>query len=211
MTNNLSDIEKKIQSDDEDVLRGLLEFAYRCRQREFDRGRTAETRATATLAMLGVVVGLIVSQGDGLPEVDGNNFWFLAISYLIPLCFLLRGVIYALRVLGAAQGLRVEVDAVYDFQQKKLIGALRSEIAAVIWECRNAIAPNSHKLWCLDRCQRNGLLGLVSLFLFGVALALIDKLPVEVPLCVTVLYGILASLTMLFEGKYFQKIQWSWQ
>ena len=91
MPQSLSEIEKAIQSNDEAILLRSLEFAYRCRQREYDRGRMAQARATATLAILGVLVGLLVLQGGSLPGKDDGSFWYLAASYVIPLLFFARG------------------------------------------------------------------------------------------------------------------------
>ena len=150
MTQSLPEIEEKIQSDDEDVLLHSLDFAYKCRQREYNRGRVAETRATATLAILGILVGLLVPQFESLPDSGDGSFWFLAASYVIPLFFLLAGIVYAFKGLGASQGLRVEVDTVFEFQSQTRIEALRSEVAAVVWECKHAIQPNTTRLWYLE-------------------------------------------------------------
>lgn len=209
MTQSLPEIEEKIQSDDEDVLLHSLDFAYKCRQREYNRGRVAETRATATLAILGILVGLLVPQFESLPDSGDGSFWFLAASYVIPLFFLLAGIVYAFKGLGASQGLRVEVDTVFEFQSQTRIEALRSEVAAVVWECKHAIQPNTTRLWYLERCQRNGVLAVFSITVFGIGVMITEKLTVEVPYCVGVVYFIVAVLALIFERKVFLQIKWS--
>ena len=169
----------------------------------------AEARATATLAILGVLVGLLVLQGGSLPGKDDGSFWYLAASYVIPLLFLLAGIAYAFKALGAIQGQRVEVDTVFDFQPQTPEEALRSEIAAAVWECKNAIQPNTTRLWYLERCQRNGLLAVFSLAVFGIGLLVTEKLSVEVPSCLGIVYLTVAVLALVFERKVFQRVQWS--
>ena len=206
---SLSEIEKAIHSNDEAVLLRSLDFAYKCRQREYDRGRMAEARATATLAILGVLVALLVPQGGSLPDTSDGSFWFLAISYVVPLTFLLAGIAYAFKGLGPIQGRRVEVDTVFEFQSQTLEHVLRSELAAVVWECKNAIKPNTTRLWYLERCQRNGLLAVFSLAVFGVGVLVTDKLSIEIHWCIGVVYSALAVLALIFERKVFQRVRWS--
>ena len=209
MPQSLSDIEKAIQSNDQGVLQRSLDFAYRCRQREYDRGRMAEARATATLAILGVLVGLLIPQGGSLPDSGDASFSFLAASYVIPLLFLLAGIVYAIKGLGVIQGLRVEVDTVFDFQPQTSMEALRSEVTAVVWECKHAVQPNTARLWYLERCQRNGLLAVLSLAVFGIALLVTEKLAVEIPSWVGAVYLVAAVLALVFERKFLQRVQWS--
>ena len=209
MAESLSEIEEAIQSSNQAILQRSLEFAYRCRQREYDRGRMAEARSTATLAILGVLVGLLVPQGADLPSKDDGSFWFLAASYVIPLLFLLVGIVYAFKGLGASQGLRVEVDTVLDFQKQTPEEALRSEVAAAVWECKKAIQPNSARLWYLERCQRSGLLAVFSLAVFGIGRLVTEKLSFEVPACLAVGYVTIAVLALVFERKVLQRVQWS--
>lgn len=210
MTNaSLAQVGEMIQSSDRAVLLRCLDFAYRCHERESNRGRTAETRATATLAILGVVVGLVVPQAANLPQMCTQSFWFLATTYVVPLLYLLTGIVHAFCVLSATQRLRVEVDTVFELQDKTELEALRVEITAVVWECKNAVQPNTAKLWHLERCQRKGLLALFALVVFGVALLLSNQLLIDIPSLAAVIYVTVAVLAAVLESKIFRGVNWS--
>ena len=209
MSESISNIQHQITSDSEAVLSQSLDFAYRCRQRETDRGKAAEVRASATLATLGVTAVLVVPQAALFVNVEGVNFWFLAVNYLASLAFLMKGIFFSLRVLGVSQPHRVEVDSLLELQGSTSKDALRAEIAWAVWECKLAVTPNTTKLWSLSQSQRSGILAILALSVFGVTVLVTRKLSIDVHIFVSAILGVAWVLLLFFESKVFNRIRWS--
>ena len=106
MTDSVAEIRDRVTSNEIEVLKQSLAFANVCLADEKDRGKTAETRAAAMLAVLGVIAGLVVPEAQALGAIKDSASWFLLIGYIAPLLFLLRGVTFAWRVLGVSQRFR---------------------------------------------------------------------------------------------------------
>jgi hypothetical protein len=163
-------IKARITSEDIDVLEQSLRFVRDRAAQEADRGKTAEARATAMLALLGILAGFIVPLIQTVATAAGETKWSLLVAFLASLIFLVKGLYHAVRVLGVSKRYRLEVESVYDFQALARVDALRDEIAGLVWECNRAIQPNTEKLFWLHRCQRSGLIAIVLFMLFGILL-----------------------------------------
>ena len=198
MYHTIEEIESQIECDNEKTLQSYLDFVYRCRTRESDRGRTAETRAIATLAVVGVLVGLLIPQFENLPQLEEASFWFLTTSYGIPLFFLLLSAIYAMRVISASKTYRIEAEAILE-ENLTTNEALRYQIALITWECNYATSPNSKKLLSLDRSQRFVLFAVFTMVVFGISMFLSKKLDFYLPACVGLIYLVTAVIASIIE------------
>lgn len=199
MSSSMSEIRGRITSDDVDVLRQSLAVASACLADERDRSKTAETRAAAMLAVLGVIAGLVVPQATTLGPLNNGTGWFLFVAYISPLLFLLKGLIYAVRVLSVSMRFRNTPERLFSFQDGSEQEALRLEIAAAIWEYRQSVQPTTAKLYWLDRCQRSGLTAVIFLAVFATAVIVARQQWFEIPLCVTLVFGLLVAV--MFAGE----------
>ncbi|MBZ6380088.1 MULTISPECIES: hypothetical protein [Pacificimonas] len=163
-------IVEQIASKDLNVLQQSLAFVRERNTAENERGKAAEARATAMLAILGILAGFIVPLAQTISAADGGMRWSLIAALLSSLTFLVKGLYHALGVLSVAKQYRLTVDTVLDFQTLSRAEALREEIAGLVWECRQAIKPNSLKLFRLHRCQRSALTAILLFMLFGLLL-----------------------------------------
>lgn len=209
MTDSLDDLERKVQSESKTVLRQSLQFAYRCREREVERGKSVEARATAVLGILGLIATLAASQAGALKSVYVEAQWLVAAVYISSLAFLIKALYFAMGVLRARMVNRVDVDSVFELDESDSRTALRKELAWVIWETKALMHPNGDKLWCLDRSQRNGFIGIVSLALFGIAVLVVEKGTWNVHPCLVALFVIVAIAVWILEKRYFNRIPWS--
>lgn len=199
MVSSISDIRDNIRSNNVDVLKQSLEFARACLADERDRGKAAETRAAATLAVLGVIAGLVVPQAQTLGAIDNDSGWFLVVGYIAPLAFLVWGLICALRVLAVSKRYRNKPERVFAFPEYSYKDALREEIAAIIWEYRHTVEPTTNKLYWLDRCQRSGVKAIILLAGFAVAVIVVHQEWFEIPCCMTVAFAVLVSIVFARE------------
>ena len=199
MSSSMPEIRDKITSDDREVLKQSLAVASACLADEKERSKTAETRAAAMLAVLGVIAGLVVPQAATLGAIDSGTGWFLLVGYIAPLLFLLRALVYAVRVLAPSIRCRNTPERLFAFQECSEQEALRAEIAAVVWEYRQGVQPTTDKLYWLYRCQRNGLVAIFLLAAFAVALVMERQQWFEIPLYVTLVVGILVAV--MFAGE----------
>lgn len=165
----MDEIRKSITSKDIAVLNQSLDFVRLRASLEAERGRNAETRATAMLAVLGLLAGLIVPLIESITKVTGDGKWFLFATFLASLLFLVKGLLYAIRVFGVSKRYRLKPETVYDFQPLSPEDSLREEIAASLWECNKVSQPNTEKLFWLHRCQRNGFIAILFFIVFGLS------------------------------------------
>ena len=200
MPPSVSEIRGRITSVELDILRQSLEFARRCLERENERGKAAETRATVMLGALGVVISLVLPLASKVTPRNGpdEENWFLFVSFLSCLAFLLRALFYAVRIIGISKRYRVEPTIIYDLQALSPTDGLKEEIAAVMWEYHQTIQPNTDKLFWLHRCQRNSFVSLILLVFFGMGLIAVDRKWFEWWQCASFVVGILAPT--LFMG-----------
>ena len=210
MPTSQTEIRERITSNDLDVLRQSLAFASACLADERDRSKTAETRAAAMLAVLGVIAGLVVPQAATLGgAVDMGTNLFLLVGYIAPLLFILRGLVYAVRVLSVSRRFRNTPELLFALQEHSQPEALRVEIAAVVWEYRQTVQPTTTKLHWLYRCQLNGLAALILLAIFAVAVVVGRQEWFEMPPCVTLVFGVLVAVVFASEGLVAQRGIWS--
>jgi len=136
---------------------------------EIERGKGAETRAAAILVLRGILAGLIVPFAETLQTVCEAGRWFLYVILAAYLLFLLKGLYYAVRILGITKQVRITPDTVCDFQDATLQDVLRDDIAATVWAYEQAKKPNTKKLYWLSRSQRNAVIAIFLYVLFGVS------------------------------------------
>ena len=197
MPPRLHEIEERLTSVDLPVLRQSLDLAEKCLVREKERGSRGETRATAMLAILGVIAGLTMPQANAVAMSTGNRDGklFLLISFVACLLFLVRGLFYAMRVIGVARRYQIEPDGmIYSFQELSPVDAMRKEVAAVLWTYLQSIQPNTAKLFWLHRCQRNGVVAVVLLVLFGLAVIVTSNQWFEPSLCTSVVVSVVTAI-----------------
>lgn len=209
MSSSMSEIRHKITSNDVEVLKQSLAVASTCLADEKDRSKTAETRAAAMLAVLGVIAGLVVPRSATLGAIDTGTGWFLLVGYVAPLLFLLRALVYAVRVLSVSIRWRNIPERLFALQECSQQEALRAEVAAVLWEYRQVVQPTTEKLYWLYRCQRNGLAAIFLLATFAVAVVVGRQQWFEIPLCVTLVFGVLVAVVFVGESLLAQRGIWN--
>ena len=166
----LREIRNQITTNDVEVLRHSLGFVEERLREEQDRSKAAETRATAILAVLGILAGLIVPVATTIESVEEMSRLFLYVIYAATVLFLLKGIYYAINILSITKQFRLTPYSVYDFQSTNLADVLRDDVAATIWSYEQAKDPNTRKLFWLNRVQRNGVIAIVLYAFLGVSL-----------------------------------------
>ena len=125
----IREIKDQLTSQDIEVLEQSLRFAIARCTHEAERGKAAENRATAMLAFLGILAGFVVPVIETVEKAQGDAKWTLLILFLASLLFIVKGLYYAVRVLGVSKVYRLEIGTVFDFQPLSREDALREEIA----------------------------------------------------------------------------------
>ena len=200
MPSSLDDIEKQLTSSDLIVLRQSLELAEKCLAREGERRDRGENRATAMLATLGVIAGLIVPQANTVAAsgLAVDERWFLFVCFVGCVLFLVRGLVYAMKVIIVAKQYQIEPEsAVYELQKLRPVEAIRKEVAAVLWTYCRAVQPTTEKLFWLHRCQRNSVVAVILLVLFGLTVFVIRDQWFELPSCASMVAGVVGAILFL--------------
>ena len=198
----LREIRNQITANDAEVLRHSLGFVQERLREEQDRGKAAETRATAILAVLGILAGLIVPFATTIESVAETSRLFLYVIYNASILFLLRGIYYAIRILGIAKQFRLTPNSVYDFQSANLEDVLRDDVAATIWSYEQAKEPNTRKLFWLNRAQRNGVIAIFLYAFLGASLFVLSEELMTSPPWITYAAATLAVLAWLLFDRF---------
>ena len=202
MPPRLTEIRNQITANDAEVLRHSLSFVQARFREEQDRGKAAETRATAVLAVLGILAGFAVPFVATIELVAKTSRPFLYVIWAASILFLLRGICYAIRILGIAKQFRLTPDSVYDFQSSNLEDVLRDDVAATIWSYEQAKEPNTRKLFWLNRAQRNVVVAIFLYVLLGVSLFVLREELMTLPLWTTYAAATLAVLAWLLFDRF---------
>ncbi len=168
MTSSINEIRGKIKSNDEATLRHSLLLVSKCLEGEIERGKAAETRATAILAGLVIFAGFTVPLVDTVKSANSVNFPFFCLTSIAFLLFLVKGIYYSIKTLGVVLRPRLEPDIIYEFHSSTFEDCLRNHISEIIWVYKKSIQPNTNKLFWLDRSQRNCIIA-ISLYVVFVA------------------------------------------
>lgn len=162
----LEELRAEITSTDIGVLRQSLEFARLQARKEVERNRATEARATAMMAALGILVGLVAPVTKSVVDSKGPHDWLILTTLAGALLFLAKGLYYSIRVLWVQKMHRLNADTVCDFQGLSAEDSLREEIADTVWETEELVQPNTARLFWLNRCQRNAVCGIVLFMMF---------------------------------------------
>lgn len=196
---------EQITASDIDVLEQSLAFVRERSALENERGKAAEARATAMLAILGILAGFIVPLIESIDGITGEIKWSLIATLFGSLLFLVKGLYYAVRILGVSKRHRLQIDSVFDFQPLSRADALREEIAGLVWECKQSTRPNTLHLFRLDRCQRSGFIAIILFMLFGILLLAADQHWIALPQWVAYVIGSTVLLMLCLTDIIFEK------
>ena len=202
----MREIRERITSENIDVLEQCLRFARECSNYENERGKIAESRATAMLALLGILAGFIVPLAESISNTDSDSRRILFFVFSASLIFLVKGIYYAVRVLSVSIKYRLVIEAVYDFQPLSKVEALREEIAGVIWECEKATQPNTKKLFHLNRCQRSGITSIILFITFGILLISLESGTLKIPEYLFYIICLMLTIILFFTDTILEHI-----
>ena len=197
----------RIESEDPEVLRHSLAFAEQRLRDEAQRGRSSDARATAVLAFLGVLAGIIVLSAPRIVSATQTAGSLLILGLSIP--FLLRGVYCAFRALGSQLQNRLVPEAACKLQEQCLTDALRLNIAMSIWACKQMVKPNTTKLFWLARAQRWSLISIFAHALLGSLSYAFQDVLESWPSCPALVVMGLALVAVCTLDSAFESEKWS--
>jgi hypothetical protein len=163
----MKDERSRLTSCDAKVLQQSLDFARHRAGLETERGKAAEIRASIAIAFLGILTVFTARLTDLIHELHNNAKLVVGAVLFFVLLFIAKGAYSALKVVSVSSRYRVEIDTVFDFQALSEIEALKEEVAATVWEAKQAVQTNTSKLFLLHRSQRNAFMAIVCMMVFG--------------------------------------------
>jgi hypothetical protein len=159
----MKDERSRLTSCDAKVLQQSLDFARHRAGLETERGKAAEIRASIAIAFLGILTVFTARLTDLIHELHNNAKLVVGAVLFFVLLFIAKGAYSALKVVSVSSRYRVEIDTVFDFQALSEIEALKEEVAATVWEAKQAVQTNTSKLFLLHRSQRNAFMAIVCM------------------------------------------------
>ena len=164
---NPENIRAKITSEDPETLKRAISFVENRIALMGERAKLAETRATAMLAVSGVLAGFVVNFGKTIHNLNVLDFLLFSALYFSSIFLFIKAVFYAVRVLWVLKGYELTPDLAFDLQGKSGIDALREELTWRIWEYWATLPVTNEKLFWLNRSQRNTVSAIIVFMFLG--------------------------------------------
>ncbi|UCC41429.1 MAG: hypothetical protein JSV96_08425 [Candidatus Aminicenantes bacterium] len=170
------DIRSKVTSENLSILKRSLLFVDDRLALLRERGKQAETRATAMLAVSSILAGFVVHFGKSLEKLKLFNSVLFAALYLAVIFFIIKSIYYSIKALWVLKGNELNTDLVFELQDFSESEAARYELTWKIWEYWQYIPLTNEKLFWLNRSQRNTVAALITYMFLGMVLYLEMKL-----------------------------------
>ena len=194
------EIRSKITSENLSILKRSLLFVDDRLALLRERAKLAETRATAMLAVSGILAGFVVHFGKTLDNLKVSDSILFSALYLAAILFIIKAIYFSIKALWVLKGNELNTDLVFELQDCSEIEALKEELTWKIWEYWEAIPVTNEKLFWLNRSQRNTVAALITYMFLGMILYLEIKLVFPSYWIVTCLaVSLLVSLVLFID------------
>jgi hypothetical protein len=194
------EIRSKITSENLSILKRSLLFADDRLALLRERAKLAETRATAMLAVSGILAGFVVHFGKTLDNLKVSDSILFSALYLAAIFFIIKAIYFSIKALWVLKGNELNTDLVFELQDCSELEALKEELTWKIWEYWEAIPVTNEKLFWLNRSQRNTVAALITYMFLGMILYLEIKLGFSSYWIVTCLaVSLLVSLVLFID------------
>lgn len=204
------EIYDKLNSQDDEVLKQSISFINEKIILIRERSTQAESRATAMLTVSGILAGFVVFFVEILNNENLNSNILVTACYIISVLFLIKAVLFAVRVFWVQKGNELTPDLIYNLQKKTGIEALKEELQWKIWEYYEILPLTSTKLFWLNRSQRNTVMAIITLMILGLILFLKINICIEITTLFKYLLLFFLVLLFLFIDSIFERFGNVW-
>lgn len=202
-----SEIKIKLSSNELTILKQSLGFINEKLVLERSRSQRAEGRATAILAVTGILSGFVVHFAKLIIGSPSNFQWLYLFSlYVGSILFLLKSALYSLKALWALKGNELTPTLVFNLQSLSEIEALREETTWKIWEYYQLLPLGNERLFWTHRAQRNIFAAIIMFTILGMLWFLSEQITApHLPNCIVFLLIILIALFVVFLDRVSEK------
>jgi hypothetical protein len=205
-----ADIRKQVTSDDREVLKQSLDFVTEKLELERSRAKSAEDRATAMLAVAGILAGFVV-QSTQLLLVPGQGGWLFLLSlYIGAIAFLMKAGLFAIRALWSLKAYELTPELVFEIQMLSDIDAIREELVWKIWEYYQLLSVGNRRLFWTNRSQRNMFIAIISFGFLGTVWFTLETTSIIVPFYVGVIIAVIIAGIVIFLDPVSEKLGNVW-
>lgn len=197
---NETEIRERVTSDSLPVLQQALNILSEMLSEERSREARAEGRATAVLAVAGILTGFVVSLAATFDESKNIEQWTLMGLYVLyfgSISFLLKGGIYGIWATKGLSGYRVTPDLAFDLQPMTEVEALREELIWKIWEYYRLLPLANKRLLFTERGQRSVIASVICFAVLGFIRLIPDEVSFTTPSWVVFVIGIVMMVLLL--------------
>jgi hypothetical protein len=205
------EISKRLTSEDSGTLKQSISFVNDRISLIRDRAKVAETRATAMLAVSGILAGFVVHFGAKLESDKTPENVLFAVLYLASILLLIKAIYYAIKALWVLRGYELNPELAFDLQGKSGHNALREELTWKIWEYYQILPLTNEKLFWLNRSQRNTVSAITTFMFLGSILFVQINFGLELPWFFTVLITLVLVFLVLFLDPILEHFGGVWQ
>lgn len=204
------EIRTKLTSKDVNILKQSLSFVTEKLSVERLRSSKAETRATTTLIVAGILAGF-VTYFSKIIVLPGQSQWVLLFTvYIVSILFLLKSALFAVKALWTLKGNELKPDLAFNLQNLSETDALREEITWKIWEYYELLKISNERLFWTNRSQRNISAAIVAFSFLGICWFLLEQTSIEIPQWVVISLIFLFSITAVFLDLVLERLGKKW-
>jgi hypothetical protein len=201
-----SEIRSKLSSNELTILKQSLSFINEKLVLERSRSQRAEGRATAILAVDGILSGFVVHFAKLIGPPCDFQWLFLFSLYVGSILFLLKSALYSLKALWALKGNELTPALVFNMQSLSEIEALREETTWKIWEYYQLLPLGNERLFWTHRAQRNIFAAIIMFTILGMLWFLSEQITTpHLPDCIVYLLIMLIALFVVFLDMVLEK------
>jgi hypothetical protein len=207
---NESDIRKQVTSYDVEVLKQSLSFMTDKLELERSRAKSAEDRATAMLAVAGILAGFVV-QSTQLLSVPSQSGWLFLLSlYIGSIVLLMKAGLFAIRALWSLKAYELTPELVFKVQGLSNTDAVREELVWKIWEYYQLLPVGNKRLFWTNRSQRNMFAAVIFFGFLGTAWLVLETANIFVPFYVGITTAVIIAGIVIFLDPISEKLGKVW-
>jgi hypothetical protein len=169
----------KITSQDKEILKKSLMIIDEHLEKERQRGETAEKRANILITFIGIGAAVVLALSSNFANPVFSMVYLIVSLFLITIIFLVKSIIYTLRIIKVQQKKRLTPDLINDIQNLDIKAALSYEIKWKIWEYNQRIPVNTQKLFWVARAHRNFIFSIITALVLSLILFLDQHISIQ--------------------------------
>ena len=202
----IEEIKENLDSDDIAVLNLCNIFLDKRIERERLRAESAEKRASILLGIVGAASALLVFLSKNILSTSDSHINLIITFYIASVLWLFRTIWYSLKSIRTQNRYCIDLESIFEFQQKTKINALKAIISAKLWEYKQSVRPNTERLFYIQRAQRALVVFIGLLLMLGFIIIIDTEIIGKNEFCFICIFSTVLAVFWFFGYRLIEKL-----